>query len=207
MTTIDYSRAILYPTNEDVDMINDKVLQTFPAGETQTYLSADSISDPGQTYLCPTEFLNSLTPAGLPPHKLCLRVSTPIILLRNLDPRNGLLNGTRLRIISLGSRLIEAKIMTGKKTGKYVFIPRITLTPSVSGLPFDLRRHQFPIRPAYVMTINKSQGQTHFRGHSSNQSCLLTRSVGCGIIACAIDGVYQNTATTESTQRRLLLHG
>ena len=110
--------------------------------------------------LRPTEFLNSLTPAGLPPHKHCLRASTPLKLLRNLDPCNGLLHGTRLRIISLGSRLIEAEIMTCKKTGKYVFKPKITLTPSDSFLPFHLRRCQFPIRPAYAMTINKSQGQT-----------------------------------------------
>ena len=108
LTTIDYSRAILCPTNEDVDMINNKVLQTFPAGETQIYLSADSVSDPGLTYLCLTEFLNSLTPAGLPLHKFCLPVSAPRTLIRNLDPPHGLLNGTRLRVISLGSRLIEA---------------------------------------------------------------------------------------------------
>jgi len=26
--------------------------------------------------------------------------------------------------------------------------------------PFTLRRHQFPVRPAFGMTINKAQGQT-----------------------------------------------
>ena len=41
-----------------------------------------------------------------------------------------------------------------------MFIPRITLTPSDSGLPFDLKRRQFPVRPAFVLSINKSQGQT-----------------------------------------------
>jgi ATP-dependent DNA helicase PIF1 len=43
----------------------------------------------------------------------------------------------------------------------YVFIPtRITMIPSDSGLPFDFKRRQFPVKPAYAMTINKSQGQT-----------------------------------------------
>lgn len=27
-------------------------------------------------------------------------------------------------------------------------------------MPFTLRRCQFPVRPAFVMTVNKSQGQT-----------------------------------------------
>jgi len=29
-----------------------------------------------------------------------------------------------------------------------------------AGLPFTLRRRQFPVRPAFAMTINKAQGQT-----------------------------------------------
>jgi ATP-dependent DNA helicase PIF1 len=27
-------------------------------------------------------------------------------------------------------------------------------------MPFTLRRRQFPVRPAFAMTINKAQGQT-----------------------------------------------
>ena len=50
--------------------------------------------------------------------------------------------------------------MTGKHSGKMVFLPRITLTPSDSVLPFQLQRRQFPVRPAFAMTINKCQGQT-----------------------------------------------
>lgn len=84
----------------------------------------------------------------------------PVLLLRNLNSKQGLLNGTRLCLKSLGNRVIEATIMTGKHIGSTVFLPRITLTPSDPGLPFDLKRRQFPIRPAFAMSINKAQGQT-----------------------------------------------
>lgn len=43
---------------------------------------------------------------------------------------------------------------------KRVIIPRIELAPTDSVLPFTLRRRQFPVRLAYAMSINKSQGQT-----------------------------------------------
>lgn len=155
-----YARAILSSTNERIDKINTKVMKIFPSEECKTYLSADTITDSSLGYLFPTEFLNSLTPSGLPPHCLCLKKFAPILLLRNLNPKEGLLNGTRLSVLHLGNRIIEAKIMTGKCAGNTVFLPRITLTPSDSGLPFQLRRRQFPVRAAFAMTINKSQGQT-----------------------------------------------
>jgi len=34
------------------------------------------------------------------------------------------------------------------------------LISSDNKLPYDLKRVQFPIRPAFAMTINKSQGQS-----------------------------------------------
>ena len=41
-----------------------------------------------------------------------------------------------------------------------LLISRVTLTPSDATLPFQLCRRQFPVRVAFAMTINKSQGQT-----------------------------------------------
>jgi len=82
------------------------------------------------------------------------------MLLRNLNTKRGLCNGTRLIITAFQPHLIIAEVLSGQAKGDIMFIPRIELAPSDADMPFILRRRQFPIRLAFAMTINKSQGQT-----------------------------------------------
>lgn len=108
----------------------------------------------------PPEFLNSKMPSGLPPHSLKLKRGTIVVLLRNLNPKEGLCNGTRLRIENIQVSLLTAAVITGPKSGIVVLLPRITLMADESSLPCKMSRYQFPIRVAFAMTINKAQGQT-----------------------------------------------
>ena len=82
------------------------------------------------------------------------------MLLRNLNQRAGLCNGTRLTVTSIGEWTIEAKIMNEHHENQTFAIPRITLSLKSNKWPFVLQRRQYPIRVCYAMTINKSQGQT-----------------------------------------------
>ena len=80
--------------------------------------------------------------------------------MKNIDSRQGLCNGTRLIIRELRDNLIVADIAAGKNKGHTFYIPRMSMSPSDSDLPFVLKRLQFPVLVAFPMTINKSQGQT-----------------------------------------------
>ncbi|XP_076047239.1 ATP-dependent DNA helicase Pif1-like [Oratosquilla oratoria] len=154
-------KIILTPKNNDALQLNNNVLDLIQ-GESTFYTSVDSIAydniESEANY--PVEFLNSQTPSGMPPHVLKLKKGAIIMLLRNLNPRKGLLNGTRLIIISLNDLYIHGKIISGSKKGEEAFIPRIDLTPSDTSLPFKMTRRQFPVITAFTMTINKSQGQS-----------------------------------------------
>jgi hypothetical protein len=96
MASKDYvtSRVILSTRNERVDMISMKMISSF-RGDEMVYHNFDSAVDDPYNYY-PSEFLNTLTPNGLPPHVLKLKIGCPIILLRNIDLANRLCNGMRL---------------------------------------------------------------------------------------------------------------
>ncbi|XP_022003820.2 uncharacterized protein LOC110901291 [Helianthus annuus] len=137
-----------------------------PIGEQKEYLSSDSIcqsenvNENMQHNVYPPDVLNGLKLSGMPNHKLVLKVGVPVMLLRNIDQKNGLCNGTRLQVITLGDRVIEAKIISGSNIGTRTFIPRINLSPSDKRIPFKLQRRQFPLCVCFAMTVNKSQGQS-----------------------------------------------
>jgi len=151
------SRSIICPTNLGVDQLNDKLMEMFP-GEGRIYLSHDSVEENEHQY--PIEYINSLSSSGMPPHALQLKKHCVIMLLRNLDPANGLCNGTRYIVDQLHDHILDAVIACGPHAGKRLFIPRIPLRPSDNMFPFNMTRKQFPVRPSFAITASKAQGQT-----------------------------------------------
>ncbi|WVZ90211.1 hypothetical protein U9M48_036533, partial [Paspalum notatum var. saurae] len=88
----------------------------------KVYLSSDSLVEPSKEQgnldlLYPVEFLNSLQFKGIPPHKLVLKIGSPVMLLRNLNQSTGLCNGTCLIVTQLGDWVLEAQIISGSHIG------------------------------------------------------------------------------------------
>lgn len=161
-------RAILASRNDAVRIINSKILDKIPGAIVQC-ISADSAESLGgddtdneNTRLqYQDEYLSTLTPSGFPPAILKLKIGSIVMLLRNLCISNGLCNGTRLVVRKIQRYFLHCEILTGDKKGDIVHIPRITTTSKNDpDMPFLLKRLQFPVRLAFAMTINKSQGQT-----------------------------------------------
>lgn len=104
------------------------------------------------------EYLHFLRPAGAPAAKLRLKIGTPIMLQRNMNPDEGLGNGTRMVVTKLGRYSLEAKILSGCLSGQNHIIPRIKLIQDDDEQPFPWSRRQIPIAICFAMTINKAQG-------------------------------------------------
>ena len=153
--------AILAPKNKEVDMLNKTALNMM-YGSVQRFESADSVlsDDPAQAILFPVEYLYTVTASGLPPHILELKENCPVILLRTLDQQKGLCNGTRLTVKQIGRKFLKVVIASGSHIGNEAFIPRIDHRTDKDFLPFILNRSQFPVKLAFAVTINKSQGQS-----------------------------------------------
>ena len=156
-------RTILTSRNDDVDDINEKMLLEFP-GVMKEFFSADSVkanNEDGQGDLMyPVEYLNSINCSGLPLHKLQLKVGCPVMILRNLNPGEGVCNGSRGIVTRMSNRVLEVHLLTGDHAGKTTFIPRISKIPSSTQVPFEFCRRQFPVKVSFTMSINKSQGQS-----------------------------------------------
>ena len=149
-------RAILCPTNKEVQMINEMISTMLP-GQQVTYSSADELQNSDDLLRFNVEYLNSLTPNGFPPHCLLLKPGMPLMLLRNINPREGLCNGTKIIFEkALDNKVLQCVVSGSDRT---VLIPRIIFIPKKGEYPFEWTRRQFPVKAAFASTINKSQGK------------------------------------------------
>ena len=148
-------RSLLAPTNKEVDTINDLMESKMP-GTAFKLSSSDTLEDYRDVMRFNTEYLNSVCPNGFPRHLLTLKPGIPLMLLRNISPKEGLCNGTKL----IFQQILKNKLLVCKLagSGKTVLIPRIKFIPTDRTLPIEMERRQYPIRICMAITSNRSQG-------------------------------------------------
>ncbi|GBN94958.1 hypothetical protein AVEN_264466-1 [Araneus ventricosus] len=85
-------RIILAPTNKKTLEMNHSIIAKLQ-DEPHAFYSSDSMISEDQNDLqnYPLEFLHDLTPSGMPAHALMLKKGVIVMLLRNLNPKQGLL--------------------------------------------------------------------------------------------------------------------
>ncbi|CAI9271578.1 unnamed protein product [Lactuca saligna] len=98
-------RTIVCPTNEVPDKINNMILETITASGV-VYNNTDSMQPNGKHTadpegLYPTDYLNELIFPGIPPHVLHLKQGAPIMLLRNMNQKEGLCNANTFTSINV----------------------------------------------------------------------------------------------------------
>ena len=156
-------KAILCSTNLIVDEWND-VIQALNINPIKEYRSTNKIKDMDDSNQILAGMINEsvlerYNVTGVPNHILRLKKDDICMLMRNINRKEGLAKNLRVRIVSLHEHCI--RVCTLNPTGRrYYNIPRISFTISLPhGRSVKIERKQFPLRLAYSMTYNKSQGQ------------------------------------------------
>jgi hypothetical protein len=162
------SRAILAPTNYQVDSYNETMLKKV-YGAARIYLAADTLKEVEDSSLtAPDSILDDVgkhTPPGLPPHSLTIKPNAVFRLLRNFSVDWGLVKNVRVVIMDVGTRLVIVRLLRGIAgainyiDNEDILIPRINFSAELpSG--HTLLRRQFPLGPGYATTFNSCQGLT-----------------------------------------------
>ena len=99
---------------------------------------------------------------GAPPFMLQFKIGAKFMCIKNLDMSRGIINGPMMQLMAIGRRYVQLKVLTGKSAGSVELLLKcvFTITPEASGLPFTVLRRQYPLIPAYCLSVHKAQGQS-----------------------------------------------
>jgi len=167
-TTTSLNTFICAATNDRVKAWNH-IIQKLNQNPSFTFYSSNVFVDVDDQYgylkdmFKMNEVNDSLDNPDVPNHTLTLKVGDICLLTANLSKSNGLAKNTKVKIASLNERTkhkIGVQVVNGFDN-QVIFIPRIKfMFTSQHKCSFRMVRTQFPLRLAYCLTYNRSQGQT-----------------------------------------------
>jgi hypothetical protein len=160
-TTFDCCNQILALTLETCAEVNRLCIDRLP-GPLHERPAADSYVDCTDPDSFPPDYVESVHMNGAPPFMLRMKLGAKFMCIRNISQHRGLVNGTMLQVVAIGSRFIQVRVLSGKSAGSVeLLMPHVfSISPDQSGLPFTITRRQYPMIPAYCLSVHKAQGQT-----------------------------------------------
>ena len=159
------SRAILACLNSTVAELNESVLKMVCTDEKLYTASNVSVDATGQGLNLSSEDMAKLVIPGMADHYLAIKPLMVVLLMRNLNAREGLCNGTRALVLQTLDSQLHVLLLDGRFAGDTHFIPYINFQDD-RGWSFSLRRTQLPVRPGFAMTVCPS---TYSHQHTSAQ--------------------------------------
>jgi hypothetical protein len=160
LTNADASAMILTLTLDDADIVNNYCI-TKCVGYCREAYAADVFLNCRQPDMYPPEIVASIRMPGVPPSCLQLKLGGRYMIIKNMS--KGIFNGVRCQLVAFaGNKCVFIKLISGPAAGTTTLLPAcvFNISPEQSGLPFNIRRRQFPLILAYAVTVHKAQGQT-----------------------------------------------
>jgi ATP-dependent DNA helicase PIF1 len=152
---------ILALTLETASTVNAACLRKWP-GFLHERFSSDTYVDCRDPDGFPHEYIESLAMPGAPPFTLGLKIGAKYMCIRNIDVGKGLANGTMMQLLQIDQRSLQLRITSGSHVGAVELLVPIVfhITSEASGLPFAVERRQYPLIPAFCLSVHKAQGQS-----------------------------------------------
>lgn len=158
--------CVLCATNASCKLWNERV-QQLNMDPARVYASHDYLCECDDPYgfiaeMISEQLLNSVVAGTVPDHELKLKRGDICIVLRNLSAQ-GIATNQRVRVVDFCEKAVMVQVFDeqGVEQPTRVMIPRVKFKfNSGYGDSYKMIRTQIPLRLAYAMTYNKSQGQT-----------------------------------------------
>lgn len=136
------SRIILTKKNDYVHEINVMLISKF-SNTAKIFVEIDETIEPNDQSQF-EDYLHTIKPANFPPYKLTLKENCPVMLLRNLNPSEGLCNGTQLMCCNFKTHVTSANIASGDfQINMYLFLAYHYQLQQMRTFRFLSREHSF----------------------------------------------------------------
>jgi ATP-dependent DNA helicase PIF1 len=156
----DANAMVLTLTLDDADTINTYCIEKC-AGYCREVHAADVFVNCRHPDMYPPEVVASMRMPGVPPSCLQMKLGGRYMIIKNIS--KDMFNGVRCVLVAFaGSKCVFVRLISGPAAGTTTIVPScvFNISPEQSGLPFNIRRRQFPMILSYAVTVHKAQGQT-----------------------------------------------